>query len=492
MKRIITAAITAIALVFCLPTTAFATWSEDSLTFRLTDKPLLKSALSTIQEEASDSYVFQLSETADAGEVEKLADTLCEGAKLYRTNDLELVERLEATGAIEQYAADGRICLDGLAEDIEALSTQDYRSAMLGYSYASAHNITGSGVKIAMIDSGLWSSFSEHSSATILPGVNFLADAESEERSNVEDSYGHGTFATSIICGNDIGLASGVSILPLNCFDGESSEYSYVIEAINMAIEEDCDIINLSLGGTEQYPLLEEAVQLALDSGIIVIASAGNISSLTGSTGDDAPRYPAAHEGVISVGAVDSTKNVWKKSVQNSSVCVVAPGVAASGLSIATGELITNNGTSFAAPIVSATAALALSVDESLSSAEFTDLLASTAEDLGVEGKDNSYGYGLINPALLLATLRQDSESLILTSWNENAGISAYISAPEKLNLLSFYDENGRMLSANSEDRLCNYPIPDNAKSLSLFALDAVSFTPIQAARNYGYASSNV
>ena len=473
-------AVCVVLTLLCTPANA---WSEDSTEFRLTDKPILKSDRAVMLAESSASYVFQLSDMAAADKVDGLADELCEGAKLYRTDDLALIEQLEAENVIAQYALDGTIRLDGLSEDIEALGREDYRNAMLGYSYASAHSITGSGIKIAMIDSGLWSSFSKHSSATILPGVNYLVDAENSERNNVEDTYGHGTFATSIICGNDIGLAPGVSILPLKCFDGATSEYSYVIEAINKAIEEDCDIINLSLGGTEQYPLLEEAVQLALDSGIIVIASAGNITSLTGSTGDDAPRYPAAHEGVISVGAVDNTKNVWKKSVQNSSVCVVAPGAAVSGLSFATGELITNNGTSFAAPIVTATAALALSVDGSLSSAEFTALLTSTAEDLGAEGKDNSYGYGLINPALLLATISEDNESLILSRWDGGIGVSANIASPDAIHLMAFYDESGRMISVKSKERLCNFKLPANTKQLALFSVGATSFIPMQITR---------
>ena len=128
-------------------------------------------------------------------------------------------------------------------------------------------------------------------------------------------------------------------------------------------------------------------------------------------------------------------------------------------------------------------AALALSVDDSLSSEEFTDLLISTAEDLGADGKDNSYGYGLINPALLLATISEDTESLILSNWDGGTGVSAYIASLDAINLIAFYDESGRMISVKSEERLCNFNLPANTKQLALFAIDAASFIPIQIAR---------
>ena len=485
LKRRLAAWLLLIALTLPLPSPALAAWDADGAELPPTDAPAFSAPDAEPSEPASDCFVFQLTDGTDAAEIAELsgAELLCEDARLYRTDDPGLLRRLEAENLLAQYAPDGTVYLDELSEDIEALSAQDYRSAMLGYDYAEANQITGSGVRVAVIDSGLWSGFSAHSSADILPGVNCLVEEGSPKRSSVEDTYGHGTFVASVICGDDIGLAPGVSLLPLKCFDGNTSKYSYLIEAISIAIRENCDVINLSLGSAERYPPLEEAVQSALDRGIIVIASSGNTELASGSTGDDAPMYPAAQEGVISVGAVDKTKTVWKKSIQNSSVCVVAPGVSVSGLSIKTGALYTSNGTSFAAPVVTATAALALSADPELTSGDFTELLCSTAEDLGDAGRDHAYGYGLVNPALLLATLRQDTESLILTGWDGKVGISAYLAAQDVRNLLAFYDENGKMLSVEPKDRLCCLPIPDTAKRFALFSVGAENCLPLRCAR---------
>ena len=485
MKRKPAAWLLLLALVFMLSSPALAAWDADGAELPATDAPAFSAPDPEPSEPASDRFVFQLAAGADAAEIAELSDAelLCEDAGLYRTDDPALIRKLEADDLLAQYAPDGAVYLDGFSEDIEALRAQDYRSAMLGYDYAAANQITGSGVRVAVIDSGLWSGFSAHTSADILPGVNCLAEEGSPKRSSVEDTHGHGTFVASVICGDGVGLAPGVSLLPLKCFEGNTSDYSYLIEAIGIAIREDCDVINLSLGSTSPYSLLEEAVQSALDRGIIVVASAGNVDRPAGSTGNDAPMYPAAQEGVISVGAVDNTKTVWKKSIQNSSVCIVAPGAEVRGLSIRTGALSVSSGTSFAAPVVTAAAALALSADPALTSDRFTELLCSTAEDLGDAGRDHAYGCGLVNPALLLATLRQDTESLILTGWDGKLGISAYLAAQDVRNLLAFYDENGKMLSVESKERLCCVPIPDAAKRFALFSVGAETHVPLRSAR---------
>ena len=474
MKKILSLILSASLALFCTP--AYAR-TENSVETQAAAQSCPGADLRS--EDAA--YVFQLSEDADPGQLGQQAEPLCEDARLYRTDDIALIRQLASENVIDQYAADGVISLDGTTEPILAAAKvpQDYRRAMLGYSYAEENGITGEGVKIAIIDSGLWNKFS--SPATILPGVNFLVSTESADRSNVNDTYGHGTFVTSIICGDGIGLAPNVTILPLKCFDARESDYSYVIAAINEAIEEECDIINLSLGGTAQYPLLEEAVQLALDKGIIIVAASGNLTG--SSTGNDQPNYPAAHEGVISVGAVDAQKTIWNKSVQNDSVCVVAPGAMVIGLSITSSGYATNNGTSFSAPLVSATAALALSADDTLTAADFTELLTSTAEDLGVKGKDNAYGHGLMNPALLLATIREDCESLILTGWNGHTGLSAYVTEQNAVNFLALCDENGQIISMINATRLNSYLLPPDVKYVSLISADSETYSPLYAAR---------
>lgn len=435
------------------------------------------------EETVPETYVFQLTDDTDPALLEAMdgVDVLCEDARLFRTDDITLIRMLEAEDMLEEYAEDGVVCLDTIEDEIDEMDLGDYRSAMLGYRYMEDNGITGSGIKIGVVDSGISSNFAARSSAEILPGYNFLVSADSDDRHDATDTYGHGTFVTSIICGNGIGAASGVSVLPLKCFDGKESSYSRIIEAINTAIEEECDVINLSLGVTDRYDLLEEAVQLALDSGIIVVASAGNLPK-KGSTGNDEPRWPAAHEGVISVGAVDSTKAIWNKSVQHATVCTVAPCVNISGFNLSSGFNV-NTGTSFSAPIVSAVAALALSVDGTLTSEDFTALLAATCEDLGEPGRDNAYGYGLINPALLLATLREDAESLILTRWDSVTGVSAYLPSPDERNVIAFYDADGRLIEAGPADSLCSFPVPDDTQRISLITASAETSAPLSDIR---------
>lgn len=449
--------------------------------------------ISYAEDSDSQTYVFQLKSTVpyEVYELLEKTDAIYAQEGFYRTDDLSLIQELQNAHAIDHYSEDGKISLDGLPEELEVLKAEDYRSAMLGYDYVESSDVSGAGIKIGLIDSGLWSEFSNYSDAVIATGTNLLVPKEDENRNNTEDVYGHGTFAASIIAGSDIGLAKGVTIVPFKCFEEQTSSYSYVMEAIYEAVDiYECDIINLSLGDTVSYPDLETAVQYALDSGVIVIASTGN-TNLAGSTGEDALRYPAAHEGVIAVGSVDNTKTIWKRSVQNSSTFVVAPGVNASGLSLATGKLVNNSGTSFSAPIVSATAALALSADPELTAEDFKQLLIETSEDLGSEGYDYSYGNGLINPALLLASVQNDYDSSILTYANEELFYSTVqkTEGENKVGIIAYYDTDGKLLSLDCFDntdryKFSNYLLSSDVISFKVFTLDEL-YMPGCAIKGY-------
>ena len=142
----------------------------------------------------------------------------------------------------------------------------------------------------------------------------------------------------------------------------------------------------------------------AEEKGVILVAAAGNAPS--GSTGNDPVLYPAGYETVIGVGSVDREKTVSYFSYQNDSVYITAPGQGLYGLGIASGTTyVTGQGTSYAAPMVSAAAALALSIKPELTPAEFRALLRDTAEDLGEPGWDKVYGHGFLNIGGLLEVL---------------------------------------------------------------------------------------
>ena len=344
-----------------------------------------------------------------------------------------------------------------------AASELNWAQELVGLSTARDYEITGSGVVVGIIDSGLYDGFAAHTSATILEGTNYLVAENHPDRHTVTDTYGHGTAVASILADSKIGLAPDVTIVPLKAFDGKSGTYETLAEALRDAVDVyHCDVVNLSLGSIENNPVMEAAVQHAIDSGVILIAAVGNRMSSKPSNGNDPYYYPASQEGVISVGAVNSAKQVTTASTQNDRLCVTAPGYRVPILTT-TGNYTTGGGTSYAAPYVAAAAALALSADPTLTAEGFTAMLQATAEDLGSPGFDNAYGYGLMDLDKLLPAIA--NRSPLLQTDEETGTISALVCLPEDRTywmLLCFYNESGQYVTSEILRDLTGTRMVDN------------------------------
>lgn len=252
-------------------------------------------------------------------------------------------------------------------------------------------------VTVAVIDTGIKTNpYHEDLQSRIAPGgFNFIFND-----SYVYDYNGHGTSVSGIIAAatnNNMGIAGvagpvDVQILPLQAGFTDGTFYlDDIIEAIYYAISKDVDVINLSLGG-EYYSAIEaDAIQSAVEKGITVVASAGN-------DGNDSYTYPASYENVISVGSISKEEQRSFFSNYNDRVDLVAPGedILTTGLGYFTKyEYIT--GTSAAAPLVSGIVSLLKAVEPALSPSEIFDLMQNNALDLGRPGRDNEYGYGIVN-----------------------------------------------------------------------------------------------
>lgn len=163
-------------------------------------------------------------------------------------------------------------------------------------------------------------------------------------------------------------------------------------------------VINLSLGSTAFSNLMCEAVADAAARGVLVVAAAGNFQTRN----PGVPVYPAACPGAISVGATDQYNQVAYYSQQNTSVDVVAPGgniaQPGGGVLSSTWNYSTNlpnytfyMGTSQATPQVAAALAMVLSAGRASNAAQAWALIQANLTDLGAPGRDNAYGYGLLN-----------------------------------------------------------------------------------------------
>lgn len=290
-----------------------------------------------------------------------------------RVVDKEGLQKLQAEGIVEYYEENQIVELYNDGWNVEAMNA----------SFPWEIGCFGNDVRVAVIDSGL--SIVGDIGSNMLEGHNFLDDS-----SDVNDTVGHGTFVSGLIASKEYGFAYKSKIIPLKCFDSGVTTYtSTIVLAIYSAVNDyDCDVINLSLGVESYSQALDQAVNYASSRGVIVVAAVGN-------NGTTNINYPAGCENSIGVGSVARSKTVSTFSQKNESVFVVAPGENMQSLRI-TGYTA-SRGTSFAAPEISALAAIAKCIDSEITIDEFKEVVKNNAVDLGTVGYDTSYGYGLVN-----------------------------------------------------------------------------------------------
>jgi serine protease len=290
-------------------------------------------------------------------------------------------------------------------------------------------------VAVAVLDTGIaYENYGRYAKApdwgdlAFLPGIDVINGG-----SHPNDDEFHGTHVASTVAeatNNGLGvagLAFGCSLMPVKVLDenGEGSVFE-VAEGIDYVTNfrqggtNPVKVINLSLGGPDASDVLKDAVNRAFVAGIVLVAAAGNDDR----SGID---YPAAYPNVIAVGAVDQRKQKAPYSNHGAQLSVVAPGGDVDRDDDGDGnpdaifqqmpdpDLVSHgihdqfcycglDGTSMAAPHVSAMAAMLVSQGIT-DPAAVRAAIESTAEDLGTPGRDDQYGHGLIQPAKALTGL---------------------------------------------------------------------------------------
>ncbi len=255
----------------------------------------------------------------------------------------------------------------------------------------------GAGVRIAVIDTGIDYNHPDLA-GNFKGGYDFVFEDDDPYDDN---SRSHGTHVAGVIAAEDndagvIGVAPEADLYAVKVLDGGGSGYlSWIISGIEWAVDNEMDIINLSLEGPDILSL-QLACDTAYDAGVLLVAAAGN-RGLT-------VRFPAAYESVV---AVTATNMFDDKAFSHSGpeVELAAPGVDILS-TIAGGGYDFLSGTSQAAPHVAGTAALLfatiddLNNDGMINNADLQQALGMTAIDLGdVAGRDDDFGYGLVNAA---------------------------------------------------------------------------------------------
>ncbi|WP_432681993.1 S8 family serine peptidase [Roseovarius tibetensis] len=249
----------------------------------------------------------------------------------------------------------------------------------------------GAPLRIGIVDTGL------------NPDHEALVAADIEVTRIAPEDYSpsdaiHGTAVAALLVGNPNtrvpGLLPGARLSAVDAFyrdaGDERADAFTLVRALDRLAQDGVQVINLSLAGPPNTVLEATLDQLADQRGIVVVAATGN----AGPRAD--PAYPAAYDGVIAVTAVDRGGTAYRRAGRGPHVDLAAQGVEVwTAASIEGARWRT--GTSFAAPFVTGAAALWLQHDPMLSPAAVRGRLVGTATDLGPEGRDDIYGYGLLD-----------------------------------------------------------------------------------------------
>ncbi|NKE62488.1 type VII secretion-associated serine protease mycosin [Lentzea sp. PSKA42] len=263
----------------------------------------------------------------------------------------------------------------------------------------------GAGVLVAVVDSGVDSDHPQlRAQGKVLAGQDFYLVGDLPGNF---DCVSHGTGVASIIAADPVdgtgfaGLAPDAKILPVRVTDRDVTEQGapsaldpvVLARGIWYAADHGAKVINLSVAGSTDNQYVRDAIAHAQSKDALVIAAAGNTQD---GENPGPATFPAGYDGVLGVGAVDPAGMRMPASRIGAQVDVVAPGVGVTTATRAGGHHY-QNGTSFAAAFVSATAALVRSAWPGLNAREVANRIMATASP-APGGEGAAYGAGLVNP----------------------------------------------------------------------------------------------
>ena len=256
---------------------------------------------------------------------------------------------------------------------------------------------TGSGVKIAVLDSGI----GPINDVKVKEGYNCVND-----NTDTTDRWGHGTMVASILAATHSsslgiwGIAPDVEIYPVKVMDDTGTvKVDWAIAGVRWAIEKQVQIISISwyvpdnrFGDLQR--ILNEAYY---DKGILIVAAAGN-------NGANGVECPARYDSTIAVAAITQNSQKLGMSAIGPEIELAAPGENIAGI-LPNNIIGSGNGTSFAVPYVTGTAALIWEKNSTLTNKQVRDILQTTATNKNTPDRDTLYGYGVINATAAIQTI---------------------------------------------------------------------------------------
>lgn len=251
----------------------------------------------------------------------------------------------------------------------------------------------GKGINVAVLDTGI-----DYNHPDLRP--NFRGGASFVPGQPLMDGHGHGTHCSGTVAAaiNGLGVVGvapaaylyGVKVLS----NSGSGQWSWLIAGIDWCIQNRMRVLSISLGSPAAPPTAVESMcNTAWSKGLLLVAAAGNSN---GGPGADTVIYPARYPSVIAVSAIDSANAIAGFSSRGPKVELCAPGVNVLS-TMPGGGYGTMSGTSMACPHVSGTAVLAWGGHRYVNNVTIRRLLAWTADNLGVPGRDPLFGFGRVD-----------------------------------------------------------------------------------------------
>lgn len=240
-------------------------------------------------------------------------------------------------------------------------------------------------VLVAVLDSGVDTDHELLADRLIDSDVNLSA---SGNRDSVEDDYGHGTHVAGIIANNTL---SNVKIKPYKVLSELGlGSISVIAIAVDMAVADGADIINMSLSADGESTTMTDAIDRAVASDVNVVVAAGNKGA------DLNKKYitPACVESAITVSAIDKDDNLASFSNYNGPIDIAALGVDIES-SYLDNKYVSMSGTSMAAPQVSAGLAIIQTIFKDKPASECEEMIKDYAIDVH-EHNTNYFGAGIL------------------------------------------------------------------------------------------------
>jgi len=247
---------------------------------------------------------------------------------------------------------------------------------------------TGTGVTVAILDTGVDATHADLQ-PQLVPGWNAY-----DNSTNTADVHGHGTKVAGIAlaAGNNAagsaGVAFGAKLMPIRVTDTSGYGYfSTMAAGISWAADHGAKVASISFQGAAGSATVNSAAQYMRSKGGVVVTAAGNTGAL---------EPYASSDYITVVSATDSSNNVASFSSYGKFVDLAAPGVSIYTTS-AGGGYGGVSGTSAATPVVAGVYALMVAANPMLAAASLDSIVFSTALDIGLAGKDDRAGWGVVD-----------------------------------------------------------------------------------------------